>query len=230
MDHKKGTLYGVGAGCGDPYDLTVRAIKTIENSDVVFFPAGSKDNCRAYDIVKDAVPGLSDMDMKFFDFPMVHDRQELSDRRKAIYDSVREYLSAGKDAAFITIGDPLIYSTFSYIAGFASSDGFYVEIINGIPSFLSCAAKLSIILGKDNEEIHIIPGSADIPDSLALPGMKIYMKLGKHFTDLRDALSSDPSHTFLGAVSHCGMPDEEIYHDITDIPAKQAYLMTAFVR
>lgn len=230
MNHKKGTLYGVGAGCGNPDDLTVRAIRTIKKSDVIIFPAGSRDNCRAYDIVKDAVAGISDMDTKFFDFPMIHDRKELALRRKAIYDSVKEYLQAGKDASFITIGDPLIYSTFSYIAESASAEGFSVEIINGIPSFLSCAGKLSLVLGKDNEEIHIIPGSADIPASLALPGMKIFMKLGKHSNELRDALSADPSHIFLGAVSHCGMPDEKIYHDISEIPDEKAYLMTVFVR
>ncbi|MCI7468677.1 MAG: SAM-dependent methyltransferase, partial [Lachnospiraceae bacterium] len=127
------------------------------------------------------------------------------------------------------IGDPLIYSTFSYIAAFAYADGFTVRYADGIPSFLSCASLLGIILGDGNEQIHIIPGSADIREALGLPGIKIFMKLGKHATELRKVLE-ESGREFLGAVSHCGMPDEEIYTDIDSIPEKKAYLMTAFVR
>ena len=220
------TLYGVGVGCGDPADLTVRAANLISGCDVVAFPAGTRDNCRAYDIVKEYIKKQK---TEFFDFPMTHDAVTLEDRHRRIYEKIKEHLDDGKSVAFVTIGDPLIYSTFSYIAELARKYGYPVQIVNGIPSFLSCAGKLGLFLGQENEEIHIIPGSADIREALGLPGIKIFMKLGKHAAELRKVLE-ESGHKFLGAVSHCGMPDEEIYTDIDSIPEKKAYLMTAFVR
>lgn len=222
-----GILYGVGAGCGDPSEITLKAIEIIKQCAVIIFPAGSKDQCRAYDIVKDYIP--ENKELHFFDFPMIRDKSTLNQRREKIYESVKEYLSSGKDTAFVTIGDPLIYSTFSYIAAFAYADGFTVRYADGIPSFLSCASLLGIILGDGNEQIHIIPGSADLREALELPGIKIFMKLGKHISELKEILDAS-DHEFLGAVSHCGMPDEEIYKEISIIPNEKAYLLTAFVR
>lgn len=223
-------LYGIGAGCGDPSDMTVKAIDRLDKCDVVVFPAGSRDRCRAYDIVQVAVPQIVSKELRFFDFPMTRDRDELKKRRLAIYAEVKSFLQGGHDVGFVTIGDPLIYSTFSYIAALAEKDGYSVEVINGVPSFMSCAAQLELILGRDDEEIHIIPGTADIRAALRLPGMKVFMKIGRHLDVLERVLEETPGHTFLGAVTDCGMPEQKIYEKITDIPKKDAYLMTAFVR
>ena len=55
------------------------------------------------------------------------------------------------------------------------------------------------------------------------------MKLGKHISELKKILDAS-DHEFIGAVSHCGMPDEKIYKEISIIPNEKAYLLTAFVR
>lgn len=221
-----GVLYGVGVGCGSPEDLTLNAAHLISGCDVVVFPAGSRDNCRAYDIVSGYIKKQK---TEFFDFPMTHNQDILDDRHHEIYSRIKVYLDTGKSVAFVTIGDPLIYSTFSYIAELARMDGYPVQIVNGVPSFLSCAGTLGLFLGQEDEEIHIIPGSADLHEALELPGIKIFMKLGKHVTEFKELLKNS-DHEFLGAVSHSGMPDEETYTDINAIPMNKAYLMTAFVK
>lgn len=221
-----GILYGIGVGCGDPSDVTIKAIETIQKCDAVIFPSGK----RAYDIIKAAWPEIDSKNLKFFSFPMTHDESVLTERREKIYEYIRSLLSGGKSAGFATIGDVLIYSTFSYIQELAEADGFSVEIVNGIPSFLSCAGRLGLILGQEDEEIHIIPGTADLSSALGLPGMKIFMKLGRRLGELKKALAKKPEHEFLGAVNRCGMPDEAIYTDISEIPEEKSYLMTVFVR
>lgn len=221
-----GTLYGIGVGCGDPSDITARAIEILDMCHLIIFPSGK----RAYEIVKGAMPDIDSKNLKFFNFPMTHDQDALTLHREQIYASVREYLSDGMDVGFVTIGDVLIYSTFSYIKEYADKDGFNVQVISGIPSFLSCAAKLGLVLGQDNEEIHIIPGSADIDKSIELPGMKIFMKLGTHLLELKNALAEKPEHEFLGAVIRCGMPDEKVIREISEVSQEKSYLMTAFVR
>lgn len=226
--NKKGILYGIGVGCGNSSDMSLKATYIIAACDIIVFPAGTKDKCRAYDITRKLIS--NDQKTVFFDFPMTRDKEALADRHRKIYEEIKGYLDDGKTVAFITIGDPLIYSTFSYIAELARADRCDVRTINGIPSFLSCAAELSLFLGQNDEEIHIIPGSADIHESLELSGMKVFMKLGKHFDELKQALNESPSHVFLGAVNHCGMDDEAVYYSLSEIPEGQAYLMTAFVR
>lgn len=223
----KGRLIGIGVGCGSPADLTYAAKNAIENSDIVIFPAGSREHCRAYTIVRDVLK--DGQETEFFDFPMTRDKYDLIKRHSEIYKRTRDLLDRGKTVSFITIGDPLIYSTFSYIGEMAERDGYEMKIINGIPSFLSCAGRLALFLGQEDEEIHIIPGSADLKDALSLKGIKIFMKLGKKTPALRQAIKTG-DHTFLGAVSHCGMSDERIYRDLSEIPDEMAYLMTAFVR
>ena len=220
-----GILYGIGVGCGDPADVTYKAIKTTQSCDTVIFPSGK----RAYDIIKGAWPEIDSKSLKFFSFPMTHDESVLSERREKIYDFIKTLLADGKDVGFATIGDVLVYSTFSYIKELAENDGFSVGIINGIPSFLSCAGKLGLILGQE-DEIHIIPGTGDLDASLELSGIKIFMKLGKRLGELKKALAQKPEHVFLGAVNRCGMPDEAVYKELSDVPEEKSYLMTAFVR
>ena len=221
-----GILYGIGVGCGDPADVTYKAIKTMQMCDTVIFPSGK----RAYDIIKGAWPEIDSKNLKFFSFPMTHNESVLSERREKIYDFIKNLLADGKDVGFATIGDVLVYSTFSYIKELAENDGFSVGIINGIPSFLSCAGRLGLILGQENEEIHIIPGTADLEAALKLPGIKIFMKLGKRLGELKKALAEKPEHEFLGAVNRCGMPDESVYTRLSDVPEEKSYLMTVFIR
>ncbi|MGN0241526.1 MAG: precorrin-2 C(20)-methyltransferase [Candidatus Weimeria sp.] len=221
-----GILYGIGVGCGDPSDVTYKAIATLQGCDTVIFPSGK----RAYDIIKGAWPEIDTKNLKFFSFPMTHDKAVLTERREKIYEFIRSLLSDGKNAGFATIGDVLVYSTFSYIKELAESDGFTVDIVNGIPSFLSCSGRLGLILGQEDEEIHIIPGTADLNTALGLSGIKIFMKLGKRLPELKKALAKKPEHEFLGAVNRCGMPDEAIYTRLSDVPEEKSYLMTAFIR
>lgn len=226
MEKMTGTLYGIGVGCGNPSDITAHATRILNTCNVIVFPSGK----RAYDIVKGAIPDIDSKKLKFFSFPMTHNADMLSERRKEIYEYAKTYLTDGKSVGFVTIGDVLIYSTFSYIKELADRDGFPVEIVSGIPSFMSCAAKLRLVLGQDGEEIHIIPGSADIDTALALPGIKIFMKLGKHLPELKNALARKPEHDFLGAVIRCGMPDEKVITEISEVSQEKSYLMTAFIR
>ncbi|MCR4943573.1 MAG: hypothetical protein K5986_03795 [Clostridium sp.] len=64
-----GKLYGVGVGPGDPENLTLKAVRIINESDIIAVPNTSKDKCIAYKIVKQAIP---DIDNKEFFFILSH--------------------------------------------------------------------------------------------------------------------------------------------------------------
>ena len=90
-----------------------------------------------------------------------------------------EVLDAGKDAAFLTLGDPTVYATSMYIHQRIAGMGYRTSIVSGVPSFCAAAAKLGVSLGEKQEQIHIIPASYDVEAAMQLPGTKILMKAGK---------------------------------------------------
>jgi len=229
---KKGILYGVGVGPGDPELITVKALKIIQNSDILIFPGKSEKDCRAFDIVKGYLENNKYCDIIFWPFPMIMDKDELVHYHDNVCLAIRKYLDEGKNIAFMTIGDPTIYSTFSYIYNIITSEGYETVIINGISSINAVAARLGICLADSDEMIHIIPGSAKLEDTLELSGTRVYMKSGKQLKRLLELLKEQcmfNESIKVMAVSNCGTSSEMVYTDINEIPIDGPYIMTIIV-
>lgn len=90
--------------------------------------------------------------------------------------------------AFLTIGDPSVYSTYGYIHRRIAAWGGNVKMISGVPSFCAAAASLGISLGDNRDEIHVIPGSYEVEETMALSGTRVYMKSGKSLAHLKALL------------------------------------------
>lgn len=127
-------LYGIGTGPGDKELLTLKAVKTIENSSVIFAP-NNKGKNMAVDTARDFI---GDKKMVFIDFPMGNVLKE--DYIKAAEIILKE-IPEGEIGSFLTIGDPMIYSTFIYIMEELEGKNIDIEIIPGIPSFVAAAAE-----------------------------------------------------------------------------------------
>lgn len=127
-------LYGIGTGPGDSELLTLKAVKEIESSSVIFAP-NNKGKNMALDTVEDFIQGKR---IVLLDFPMGKvDREDYINAAEIIYDEIPEEGTG----AYLTIGDPMIYSTFIYIMEELEKRNIQVEIISGIPSFVAGAAK-----------------------------------------------------------------------------------------
>lgn len=121
-----GCLYSVGVGPGDPELMTLKAVKIIRNCQVLVLPAESKEKCVAYQIVRRAIPEIEDKTTVCLVMPMTKDKDRLEKSHREGTQKVAEVLDAGKDAAFLTLGDPTVYATSMYIhqriAGMGVSD------------------------------------------------------------------------------------------------------------
>ena len=104
---------------------------------------------------------------------------------------VAEVLDAGKDAAFLTLGDPTVYATSMYIHQRIAGMGYRTSIVSGVPSFCAAAAKLGVSLGEKQEQIHIIPASYDVEAAMQLPGTKIPHESRKKGCRLSDSASKN---------------------------------------
>ena len=174
-----GCLYSVGVGPGDPELMTLKAVKIIRNCHVLVLPAESKEKCVAYQIVRRAIPEIEDKTTVCLVMPMTKDKDRLEKSHREGTQKVAEVLDAGKDAAFLTLGDPTVYATSMYIHQRIAGMGYRTSIVSGVPSFCAAAAKLGVSLGEKQEQIHIIPASYDVEAAIQLPGTKILMKAGR---------------------------------------------------
>ena len=230
---KRGKLYGIGVGSGDPKRMTLEALETIRQCDVILLPAESKEACYAYQIVRQVYPEIEEMPLLCMPFPMTRDEGRLSTAHEQAYLAVSDYLKKGQTVGMLTIGDPGIYSTYLYIHKRAKEGGQEAQIINGVPSFCSVAARLGIGLGEKAEEIHIIPAAYDVTDTMQYHGTCVYMKSGKKLAQLVEALKKQietGKEYDIYAVSDCGMESEKIYIGLEEVAKAKGYLTTVIVK
>ncbi|MFQ6051316.1 MAG: precorrin-2 C(20)-methyltransferase [Candidatus Hydrothermarchaeota archaeon] len=206
-----GKLYGIGVGPGDPELITMKAIKILKEVDVVLTPkSGENKDSMAFSIVKK----ILSKDFKIIDpvFPMIKDEEILEKHWNNTVDLIFSELKEGKNVAFITIGDPLFYSTYSYVVRKMKERYPEVEIetVPGITSLSACLAELNIPLGEKDERIGIFPASyglekleelANIFDSLVL------MKVSKNFDEIVRTLEKTGLKNKSIFVSRCGSED-----------------------
>ncbi len=216
-----GVLYGVGVGPGDPELMTLKAVRLIRETDVIALPGKEPTETMAYRIAAGAVPEIRDKELVAVHMPMVHDKeeQERYHRRGAVV--LEEYLKAGRDVVFLTLGDVTIYSTFTYLQRMVEADGYVCRLINGIPSFCAAAARLEMSLGLWQEQIHIYPAVHNLTGELAGEGTVVLMKSGNRMEEVKNLLHCSGRDAVM--VENCGMPNEKVYFHVDEIPDSAGY-------
>ncbi|MBR5635440.1 MAG: precorrin-2 C(20)-methyltransferase [Pseudobutyrivibrio sp.] len=227
-----GILYGIGVGPGDPEMLTLKAVRAIKEADVICLPKADKYECRAFQIALPVVTELKYKKTISFDFEMTRDEEALARMHAEFYEKYRQLIMEGYNLAFLTIGDPTVYSTFGYIMKLAKKDGIEVEIINGITSFCGSAAAAGTLLSERDENIHIISGQGNLEDDLKLPGTKIIMKSGRNVAKIKERLleMEQAEKISVYAVVDCGMETEQIFNGAIMIPDDSKYMMTIIIK
>lgn len=228
----QGILYGVGVGPGDPELLTIKAYNCIKKSDVIVLPSKAIETCYAYQIAAQIYPEINQKEILCRDFPMIKDKEKLKAIHDNIYLEIKKYLEDGKSVAILTIGDPAVYSTYTYMQKRAAADAKRIETVSGVPSFCAACAKLGISLGESSQQIHIIPSSYEIEESLKLSGTKVYMKAGKKLKELKELLMAEKrrNNMEIYAVSNCGMPQEKVCYGLEELEEMEGYLTLVIVK
>ena len=217
LDEFRGTLYGVGVGPGDPELLTLKAVRVLQGADVIAVPDTGKGNQVALNIVKDYIQGK---ELQYVSMPMVRDPARLEQAHAACAHRICALLEQGKQVAFITLGDPTIYSTYIYVHKKVLERGYSAEIVPGIPSFCAAAAKLNQSLCMGGEALMIIPSSHGKGNQ---PVNKVYMKAGKSILDLQEELRNRSELDNASLVENCGLPGERILPRFADLDEPTGY-------
>lgn len=217
----KGIAYGVGVGPGDPELITVKALRLIREAEVIAVPGRKAEESVAYRIADAAAGGLEDKELVAVYMPMVNDREVIEEEHRKAADKLEEYLDMGKNAVFLTEGDPSVYSTFGYLRKILEEDGYTVETVPGVTSFCAAAARLGIPLAEWDEPLHILPAAHRTQTPIDQPGTYVLMKTGRHMAEVRELLKD--SGRDASAVENCGMEDEKVYRSADEIPDAAGY-------
>ncbi len=174
-------LIGIGVGPGDPEHLTLKALRCLKEADQVFVPAGG----RAAEIVSAHVE-CTPLDFAMSD---AASRDEHWDRAGQLIAAV------SGTAAFATIGDPNLYSTFTYIAHTVRAlvPDVIIETVPGITAMQDLAARSGTVLAEGEERLALVPytaGDASLRSALADFDTVIVYKGGRHLPDVLDAVQA----------------------------------------
>lgn len=216
-----GTLYGVGVGPGDPELMTLKAVRLIEENHIIALPGAAPTETIAYQIAVQAVPALSEKELVPIHMPMTHDREDLERNHQKGAQIIESYLKRGDNVIFLTLGDPTIYSTFTYVQQVVEQHGYPTAMVSGIPSFCAAAASVNIPLVQWNEQLHIIPAVHNLKHPLSDSGNYVLMKSGKKMKQVKEILTA--SKRSVVTVENCGTKREHIYRGINEIPDDAGY-------
>lgn len=216
-----GKLYAVGVGPGDPELITLKALKIIKSVDCIACPESHGEPGLAFAIAKEAAPEIVSKELLLLEFPMR--KEDISDAHKKAADQVMEVLSAGKDVAFLTLGDPGVYSTFYYIADAVMAQGFEVEVVGGITSFSAAAARLKLPLALGAESVMITAGKL-----CEFDGTLVILKAGSRLKEIKAQVAAAGKSIYL--VENCGMADEKVVDSLDSMPDEAGYFSLVIVK
>ncbi|MCQ9207497.1 MAG: precorrin-2 C(20)-methyltransferase [Omnitrophica bacterium] len=235
VDTRKGKLYGIGIGPGDPGLLTIKAKEILDEVDIIFVPKSEDDgkSC-ARSIIERALSGKKDFTE--LTFPMTRNKKTLKAYWKKAAGKIAGEVRGNKNAAFVTIGDPFIFSTYIYLSKTLRQDfpDVDIETIPGISSFNAASSRLELPLVEGNERLAILPVPKDLKglratlksfDTVIL--MKVASKLDKVIRLLKEVKLIKNS----ALITHAGHPNEAIIRDLSSIKDKKlGYLSVIIVK
>ena len=210
------TLVGVGVGPGDVELITIKAVRVLREADLVLVPVlDTLEQGRAEATVR-AHAGHDRIQRVVFALNEREDRR----RREAAWNTAAASVAlafAGGAAvvAFATIGDPNIYSTFTYLAATVTErvPGVRITTVPGITAMQDLAARSGTVLCEGRETLALLPltaGMAAFRGALAVHDTVVGYKSGRHLPEVLAAVRA--AGRLKGAVhgASLGLPGEDI--------------------
>ena len=210
-------FYGIGTGPGDSSLVTVKAINTLKNIDILYTPEAKKGgDSLALSIVKEYVPDK--VEIKSRHFPMSNHGTDKIEAWEDISKEIVSDVKSGKDVGFITLGDPMIYSTYVYVMERIMED-IEVETIPGISSFSNIASNQNFPLVMDTDPLVVIPCTMEedkIDEALEKYDCIVLMKIYKKINLILDKLKKHNLIDYAILVSNSSQEREVVFTNLRE--------------
>ncbi len=238
-----GKFIGIGVGPGDPDLITLKAVKALQTADIICIPKASTDKpslavtmIQQILIDRKVVPEMLELI-----FPMTKDdisNQELWDKNA---DIIAQKVNDNKKVVFITLGDPMFYSTFIYLYQSLQNkhSNVKLEIIPGVSAFNACATSAKIPLAEKDELVTVIP--SDLDEKLVKEVAKysdniVFIKCAYRIQELLPTLKQAgfKDNSTIAVIRRCSMPNETVtvgkLCDVSNWDIKEDYFTIAIVK
>lgn len=195
--NRRGTLFGVGLGPGDPELVTVKAARVIREADVVAYHSARHGRSIARGIAERYLrPGQIEEHLVY---PVTTETTDhpggyagaLEDFYAEATSRIAAHLDAGRDVALLAEGDPLFYSSYMHLHT-RLTQRFNAVIVPGVTSVSAASAAIATPLVAGDEVLSVLPGTlgvAELTHRLADADAAVVMKLGRSYPAVREALS-----------------------------------------
>ena len=233
MKSKSGTLYGIGVGPGDPELIPVKAVNLIGKVDIIYTAASSKnDYSLAVEIAKPYIPASAAIHS--MSFPMSKDPNVKQRAWEEHALQIVETLKSGQSAAFLTLGDPLIYSTYGYLIRHIQKLWPRAPIVTvpGISSFQAAAATTNMPLVEGDESLLIVSGVHGGERLRALAESVenvVCLKVYRNMQSICDALEETGLAQGSVSVANCSRKEEKVYYDLRDLEHERPNYWTLII-
>ncbi len=226
-----GKFYGVGVGPGDPQLLTLRAVQVLQSVPVIAIPKSRLDReSVAWEIARphcNAGAFLLELEL-----PMTSDQIVLAAAWREAAAAVLAKLQAGLSVAFITLGDPSLYSTYCYLVQELNPQvpAGIIETIPGISALSLAAARLNMPLATGDEPLLILPSADEIDEHLGFANL-VLMKVSRRLPQLLSKLTEAGKQYVLA--TRLGQTGEQIRRqpELTEIGSEKIdYLSLLLVK
>ncbi|RMW38736.1 MAG: precorrin-2 C(20)-methyltransferase [Nitrosopumilus sp.] len=198
-------LIGIGVGPGDPELLTVKAVKAIQDADIIMCPASKEDRPSiALSVVDSLIDKSKNQEIVKLIFPMTKDKDVLEETWKRNAKIMAQTVQSGKNVVYLTVGDPFLYSTWIYMHKDLTEKypEMNISVIPGIVSMFTFASKVGVSIAEGAEKVAIIPSCYDLSSVKEIAKNSesmIFLKDGRYFDQVIDVLKES------------GFPDNSIF-------------------
>jgi precorrin-2/cobalt-factor-2 C20-methyltransferase len=212
-------IYAIGVGPGDPELLTCKAKRILSTVPVICAPtAGPVDSSYALSIIESIIDRKK-QEVIIQVFPMRKDQDGLDEYWETAAEEVVERVREGNDVAFITIGDPFLYSTFLYLYRILRErhPDIPIEVVPGISSINAAAIAAGIPLGQASERIAIIPAAFDEKELRRILSdfeTVVLMKVSRVFDGIYAVLKELGLEKKCAFISRVGTTEEKVVFDL----------------
>ncbi len=233
MNTQPGTLYGIGVGPGDPDLLTLKAVKVLKRVDIIFTAASTKnDYSLAVNIAREHIPAQTEIHA--LAFPMTKDRAETRKAWEANARTIAAATVAGRQAAFLTLGDPLTFSTFGYILKYMRRlfPDHPVVTVPGITSYQASAAALNMPLVEGEQSLLVVSGAYGgdrLARQIQQPDTVVFMKAYRNVPGICTALENTGMLAHSAGVVRCSQPEQEIVGDVKTLESRSPNYWTLII-
>ena len=207
---KRGTLYGVGVGPGDPELMTVKAWRLISTAPVIAYLTANGNDSTARDIAKPFIPdGIAELAI---DMPMRIERGPGEAAYDAGAKAIAMRLDAGDAVVFLCEGDPFFYGSFMYLFE-RLAQRYPTVVVPGVTSLTAAAAQLRRPLAARDDVLKVLPATLPLErlrTELATAENAAIIKVGRHFGKVRDVLGDLNLTTRATLIEKATRDDERI--------------------